>query len=108
MRNKLIGILSGVVASLILMSGSCNKKEITCGGEHPEITYESNVKSIIDQNCIGCHKGYATFTGLNVSISNGAFEREVITRQTMPQGGHLKIEELVLIKCWLENGATEK
>ncbi|CAG5081802.1 hypothetical protein [Parvicella tangerina] len=108
MKRKVVCYSLGVFGSLVLMSGSCDKKEVVCDGNHAELTYEKDIKPIIDDNCIHCHEGYSSFTGLKVSINNGAFEREVIVRQTMPQGGKLKMEELVMIKCWLDGGADEK
>lgn len=93
---------------LLLMAGSCEKKEITCNGAATGFTYQKDIKAIVDENCTGCHEGYANFEGLNISIQNGEFEREVITRQTMPQGGKLTVDQLIMIKCWLDNGAKEK
>lgn len=108
LKTKVIAYFSAGVLAMFLMSSSCEKKEISCDGTATGYTYQKDVKAIIDANCIGCHDGYENYTGLNVSVQNGEFEREVITRQTMPQGGKLSMQELIMIKCWLDNGAKEK
>lgn len=73
----------------------------------PSISFASNVKPIIDNNCISCHGGsqapdLRTYNG----ISNNAdrIKTQVTTRQ-MPLGGSLSNDEIEAIKCWIENGA---
>ncbi|MCB9195212.1 MAG: hypothetical protein H6598_03220 [Flavobacteriales bacterium] len=107
MKSKLISGVFLALGAFVMMSGSCEKKEITCNGTNTGYTYQKDIKPIIDENCTGCHEGYSSFTGLNVSVQNGEFEREVITRQTMPQGSKLSVDQLIMIKCWLDNGAKE-
>lgn len=105
---RTIFLRSTVVAlgSLMLMSGSCEKKDISCDGNGA--TYSSDVKSIIDKNCVGCHDGFSTYEGLMPAVNSGKFEDVVINKRTMPQGGKLEIDQLIKIKCWLDNGANEK
>jgi hypothetical protein len=82
-----------------------NKFEPVCDGSTP--TYDADISAIISQNCVGCHSSYATYSGLSSAFSNGDFEREVLTNQTMPQSGSLSEAQLNQIKCWVENGFPE-
>ncbi|MCB9189910.1 MAG: hypothetical protein H6600_08775 [Flavobacteriales bacterium] len=106
MKRRLFTYSAIMIGSLSLISGSCEKKEISCNDTVS--TYETNIKPIIDANCIGCHKKFSTYAGLQSIINNGEFEHEVLVKRSMPQGKSLTMEELVSIKCWLDNGAAEK
>ena len=101
-------------SSLALLTFSCNKTEAfvpVCDGSSP--TYDADIASIIQQNCIQCHGSgssngnYSTFSGLSVVTADGKFEKEVLTDQTMPQTGSLSEAQLNKIKCWVENGYPE-
>lgn len=105
MKTTYLKSVIAIIGSLVLMSGSCKKKEISCDGNGA--SYISDVKSIVDKNCIGCHEGFSTYEGLIPAVNSGKFEDAVINKRTMPQGGKLEIEELIKIKCWLDNGAKE-
>lgn len=103
-----------LTSSLIFLSISCNKTEPfvpVCDGSSP--TYDSDVQSIIQQNCIQCHGNgssngdFTTYAGLTTVTSNGKFEQEVLTDQTMPQNGSLTEAQLNKLKCWVENGFPE-
>ncbi len=98
--RKLIG---GIC--LMLAITSCSKEEVTCDGSTP--TYDGDIKAIIDANCVDCHSEYDNYNGLKASVDNGSFEREVISKQTMPRNGSLTASQLSKIKCWLEQAAPE-
>jgi len=84
---------------------SCNKNTVTCDGSTR--TYDADIKSIIDANCVSCHSSYNNYDGLMSSVNDGSFEKEVLSKQSMPQNGSLSEEELTKIKCWVDQGAPE-
>ena len=103
-----------LISSLLLLAISCNKKDAfvaVCDGSNP--TYDANVQTIIQQNCIQCHGSgssngdFSTYAGLSSVTTNGKFEKEVLTDQTMPQSGPLSEAEQNKLKCWVENGFPE-
>ncbi len=72
-----------------------------------DISFTTNIKPIIDSNCISCHGGnqapdLRTFEGIN---SNAARVRTQVVSRRMPLGGSLTNEEIELIRCWIDNGA---
>lgn len=71
------------------------------------ISYMTNIRPIIDANCISCHSGsqppnLTTFDGLNANADR--VRTQVVTRQ-MPQDGSLTEDEITFISCWVDNGA---
>lgn len=105
MKSTYIKLVTGSLLSFVLMSGACSKKEISCDGS--PATYNKDIKTLVDNNCAGCHKTLNTYEGLKPILDNGKFEEVVITERSMPKGGKFDIEELIKIKCWLDNGAKE-
>ena len=110
MKFKYFAALSTVA----ILTFSCNKSEPfvpVCDGSSP--TYDADISLIIQQNCVQCHGSgssngnYSNFAGLATVISNGKFEQEVLTNQTMPQNGSLTEAQLNKIKCWVENNYPE-
>jgi len=110
MRTRNFIILSAIIA----LEASCNKTETftpVCDGSSP--TYDADISLIIQQNCNQCHGSgssngdLSTYAGISTVTSNGKFEQEVLTNQTMPQNGSLTEAQLNKIKCWVENGYPE-
>ncbi len=103
MKSTIISLL--FIATFVL---SCKKDEVKCDGSTP--TYATDIKPILDNNCMGCHDAggsntdYSTYSKLTPVLNNGKFESEVITRQSMPRGSSLTASQLSKIKCWIENG----
>ena len=104
------------LALAIITLSACSKAEFTpkCDGSTP--TYDAEIKTIIDANCnsSSCHgtgssRGdFTTYAGLEPDLTNGKFEKEVLTRQSMPQGSAtLTQTQLILIRCWADNGYPE-
>ena len=94
--------------TVVILTFSCNKTEPfvpVCDGSSP--TYDADISLIIQQNCIQCHGDYSSYAGLSTVISNGQFEKEVLTDQTMPQSSPLTEAQLNKIKCWVENSYPE-
>ena len=112
-RMKKIAFI-GLVITLIT---SCNKKRDftpVCDGTSP--TYDSFVSLLVASNCStsGCHGSgssngdFTSYTGLSSVTTNGKFEQEVLTNQSMPQGSStLSESDLNKLKCWVENGFPE-
>jgi hypothetical protein len=79
------------------------------------ITYQNNIKLIIDANCAssGCHDAnsgsgnFTNFNGLKLKLDNGSFETRVIQQRNMPPSGPLPQNTLDDLKCWIENGYPE-
>lgn len=96
-----------LVVTILALIGvtSCKKNNVTCDGMTR--TYDADIKSIVEASCVSCHSEYSTYAGVKTSVNNGTFEREVISRQTMPKGSKLSDADLTKIKCWLEQGAIE-
>ena len=97
-----------IFLTLLVLSASissCKKNVVVCDGATP--SYQSDIKQIIDNNCVSCHSSYSTYNGVKSAVSNGTFEKEVVTRKTMPQNGTLSADQLNLIRCWLDNNAPE-
>lgn len=113
--KKYISIFIGcLVISFSILFASCKKKKeskntsssaVTCNGSNA--SYNSNIKAIINNNCVGCHGQYNTFAGLQSSLNDGSFAREVLTNKTMPKGRSISNEDLSIIQCWKEKGYPE-
>lgn len=79
------------------------------------ITYNSQIKTIIDNNCVGCHSGPApsggamltTYNQVMVHVNDGHINQKVLVDKSMPKGGSLSTADLTAIACWLGNGAKE-
>ncbi len=81
------------------------------------VTYQSDVKAILDNYCITCHGGPAPQNGLDLST----FENAQITAENgnmslrmnsisnpMPPSGRLTPQIRQLIEKWIEDGVLEK
>lgn len=94
------------------------------------VTYDGNIKAILDSSCSysGCHDGsgigplnYNSYQGMLPHLQSGSFESRVINQKddptigmppdigTYPQSikSDLTEEELLMVSCWLENGFPE-
>jgi len=74
---------------------------------NPDVSFSSQIKPIVDNNCIRCHGGSTspdlrTFQGVS---SNAARVRAQVVSRRMPRGGSLTNEQIELIACWIDNGA---
>ncbi len=93
---------------------ACKKEsEIECDSTET-ITYDSHISAIISNNCKPCHfpggsqDDYSTYEKVKTVTNNGAFEKEVLTNRSMPQGKTLSDSDLKLIKCWVDGDYPEK
>lgn len=109
-------ILSSILAVIITIS-ACKKPVATtdCGSTFS--TYTTNVKPILDANCVGCHNGSNKSGGYDLSTySHAKNAKDAIVGAVqhasgfapMPQGGSkLDDASIKLINCWSQNGTPE-
>ena len=77
----------------------------------PIITYTSHVKTIIDNNCIGCHSGgqppnLTTYSGVQAQAATGRILARVINGSPsfMPPSGSLPQADIDTVQFWLDQG----
>ncbi|MDP2386003.1 MAG: hypothetical protein Q8M29_06510 [Bacteroidota bacterium] len=109
--------MTGLMLSLVFF-GACKKSRkndldhIDCSKINS--VYSSNVKPIIDKNCLssGCHNSgstngdFTTYAGVKAKVDNGSFDNRVIQQKNMPLSNELSMDDLKKIKCWLNSGAA--
>lgn len=117
--------------SVILLAGvglfwvSCGKDDpdsthkVTCNGK--TTTYNNYVKLLVEASCAlgGCHDGSGTLgardyrhipgttaipVGLQSTLTDGTFEKNVLVENRMPRGGSLPDSILVRLECWFQDG----
>jgi uncharacterized membrane protein len=100
-----------VLLAFSLMFASCltNVDEEIQLDPCSEITFNINVKPIIDNNCTVCHStagaqfpNLETYEGVKANASKIKSEVETLS---MPIGGSLTTDEIQAISCWVEAGA---
>ncbi|MDX8553539.1 hypothetical protein MK851_07880 [Tenacibaculum sp. 1B UA] len=81
------------------------------------VTYQSDVKAIMDNYCITCHGGPAPQGSLDLTsffnTRNAALNRNLVERMNsqtnpMPPNGRLNPQILQLIDKWVEDGLLEQ
>lgn len=101
-----LGVL--VVLSVCLGSGvtSCkkSKNKVTPVCDGTNATYSNTVQAIVSSNCVSCHSGYSSYSGLSTITTNGQFAKHVLTDQDMPENGSLTSDQLNKLQCWVNNG----
>lgn len=110
-KNSLFTITSLIVAVTII---ACSTKKIattkvenTTPLTTAAISYTNTAKSIIDNSCTGCHRGFSSYTTIKKIVDKGEFKHEVIDTRDMPKGQQLSAEDYAKLKAWLEAGAPE-
>ncbi len=98
-----------IVLSLALISCSSNDDDVTI---EDKPTYNSAIKTIIDNNCASCHMtaynpAIDSYEALLVKIEDGSFVRAVLEQKYMPQNGSLTDAELATIQTWIDNDYRE-
>lgn len=84
---------------MYLLLTTCKKDEITnpssptCYIDHSRMTYNQDIKPIIDTKCginsnchgnFSTHGSYMTYQGLDIVMSTGSFENRVFVLKNMP------------------------
>ena len=116
--NKIQKSLSlGFLIILITTSCEFNSEEDLYGAivDPPtEVSYESDVKPIIQMSCAtaACHSpggfGNGIFDDYEIvksKVDNGSFRKRVLVDKDMPPDGSLSDDELEILTAWLDNGA---
>ena len=109
-------ILSSILAVIITIS-ACKKSVATNDCTGTTSTYTTNVKPILDANCVTCHNGSNKSGGYDLSTySHAKNAKDAIAGAVqhasgfspMPKGGS-KLDDatIKLINCWSQNGTPE-
>jgi len=102
-----------VTTSVETSNGTQNPPTTPGGSENPPtttvISFATNVKPIIDNNCVECHGG-SRFPDLRshtiIAANSGLIKNVVVTRR-MPLGGSLSNEQIATISDWIDSGALD-
>lgn len=108
-----------VFTAFILLTFSCTTTDIPIPDTVPivkTVTYDDDVKTIVDTNCISCHSstGSASFLLLTTydQVKTAALNRGMLARlnsssNPMPPSGKLIQATLDLIDKWKDDGFLE-
>mgnify|MGYP000191580367 CR=1 FL=1 len=114
-KNKTLQL--ALIGSVFLVS--CQMRNVspnTSAHSTSEITYESTVKYIIDNNCLGCHSGRKPSAGLKLDsydkvknqIVNGDLLKRINSKQNpMPKRGLMSKNQRLAIEEWARKGFVE-
>lgn len=76
------------------------------------ISYNNDIRAIIDSNCVSCHDAtssdgdFTGFAGLKLKADNGSLYRRVVINRDMPEApAFLSTKDVQTIKCWIDQGA---
>jgi len=82
-----------------------------CNLPNADLSYNLNIKGIIDQYCIGCHISgssvvgavgdFSTYEGLKTYLDNGKVLDRVVIDKDMPEGGGMSQAQRDSINCWI-------
>jgi hypothetical protein len=79
-----------------------------------KITYNNNVKTIIDNNCVSCHNGLQliigldTYSKLRLATENGNLINLINNASSpMPPSGLMSADLIATIEKWVEDGYLE-
>lgn len=107
---------------VIVVLASCSKKQADeAVPETPSTTvtvenvsYANFAKGLFETKCAGCHangaqaSGRWTFSGFSSVRDNSArINNVVLVTKSMPRGGSLTEQELVLLKAWFDRNTPE-
>jgi len=120
MKNK-VKLMIPLFTYIVL--GCTNDSESDLTNEEPIgiITYNVNIKSLIDSNCLSCHSdptrngapfSLTNFEQVSVIAENGSL-LSALNKQTgetgaMPPSGRLPQATIDLIAQWIEDGQLEQ
>ena len=118
MSNKFLFL---VVFGTLLLVTACSKDEdpgtTTCSGL--TTSYNNDIKPVITINCLSCHNGPQSESGIDLSIYNGVKAMADAGRllgalhhqngfTPMPKDApQLSSEMLQLFDCWVQNGTPQ-
>lgn len=77
-------------------------------GEEVVISFKTDVKPLIDDNCASCHgPNTPNLTTLSNVMANAAIVKEQVVTRQMPIGKTLTAEEINTIVGWIDAGALD-
>lgn len=119
MKLKIItlSVFFALFAASLTWQG-CDKKEDPVGPEctlpNANLSYNANIKSIIDQQCISCHApgsgvvgavgDFRTYEGMKTYLDNDKILDRVVVKKDMPQGGGMSQAQRDSVNCWIAAG----
>lgn len=85
-----------------------------CNLSNPDLSYNLNIKGIIDKQCISCHDpaagvsgavgDFRSYEGIKPYLDNGKVLDRVVIDKDMPQGGGMSQAQRDSINCWIKEG----
>jgi len=120
MKNKVKFILLSFTF-IVLACTNVSESDLTNEEPMGTITYNANIKSIIDDSCLNCHSDpprngapfpLVNFEQVSFGAENGSL-LSALNKQTgeagaMPPGGRLPQATIDLIAQWIEDGRLEQ
>ena len=119
MKFKIItlSVFFALFAASLTWQG-CDKGDDPDGPEctlpNANLTYNANIKSIIDQQCISCHApgsgvvgavgDFRTYEGMKTYLDNDKILDRVVVKKDMPQGGGMSQAQRDSVNCWIAAG----
>lgn len=117
MKLKFITITTVFAFMLTVLSWQgCKKdsKDPECTLPNATLSYNLNIKGIIDQQCLGCHVtgsgvvgavgDFSTYEGIKPYLDNRKVLDRVVVTKDMPQGGGMSQAQRDSINCWIAAG----
>jgi uncharacterized membrane protein len=110
MKGSATFILSFAIG---ILAFSCKKEEPVDSIDVGEVSYDTDVKSIISDNCTQCHAGSSPSAGMDIStkagLQSGIETRGLISRinssnNPMPASGLMSTENRAKIAAWQDQG----
>ncbi|MCC7466341.1 MAG: hypothetical protein IT261_08740 [Saprospiraceae bacterium] len=113
---KVKNVLLFAAAALFSLQSceSDDPKGPDCNIPNADLSYNLNIKPIIDQQCTSCHApgtgvvgavgDFRNYSGLEPYLKNGKILDAVVNDKTMPQGGGMSQAQRDSINCWIASG----
>lgn len=95
---------------LIIEMGCSQTSKEAAGGSPAACTstspdhWSTGVSAIIQNNCVGCHSNFSTYSGASASASSISSQ---VNSGSMPKGGTLSAADKAAIVQWASCGAPQ-
>ena len=118
MKFTIPSVAAIAALTLVFTVQSCKKDEDPndkgpdCNIANADLSYNKNMKSLIDRVCLSCHSGagpgprdYRTYDGVKPVLDNGLFLERVVIKKDMPQSGiTMSQAQRDSVNCWIKAG----
>jgi uncharacterized membrane protein len=100
--------------SLFAISCASKKADPLPAGCATTIFFATDIKPIIDSNCVSCHQAggsgtgdYTVFSELKAAAVSGTIKNRVFVLKDMPPAGSTTLtpDQLTKLNCWIQQGA---